>query len=89
MEIPGQVSAEIDSLAHPLGQFNVGGVELKRLAAEKPIECAPTPLVGLEERYLPVDPEPEGFGGAHQVRLIAHLDRCAQNPPDGGADRTI
>jgi hypothetical protein len=45
-------------------------------------------LVGLEERCvrkhlgcfivvrrhnLAIDPEPEGFGGAHQVRVIAHI----------------
>ncbi len=41
-----------ERLAHPLGLFNVGGVELKRFAAQKYIECAPTPLVWLEERYV-------------------------------------
>jgi hypothetical protein len=41
-----------ECLAHPVGQFKISGVELKRLAAEKYIECAPTPLVWLEERYV-------------------------------------
>jgi hypothetical protein len=41
-----------ERLAHPLGQFKVGGGELKRFAADKSIESAPTALVRLEERYV-------------------------------------
>ena len=36
----------------PIRWAKVSGVELKRFAAEKDIECAPTPLVCLEERYV-------------------------------------
>jgi hypothetical protein len=63
-----------------LGQCEVSGIELTRFAAEECIEGAATALVGLKERDvrkhlgcfvalgqndLSIDPELEGFGGAH------------------------
>jgi hypothetical protein len=36
----------------PIRWAKVSGVELKRFAAEKDIECAWAPLVWLEERYV-------------------------------------
>jgi hypothetical protein len=38
--------------SHPLGHFEVGGVELPRLVREKNIECQPSALVRLEKRYV-------------------------------------
>jgi hypothetical protein len=87
-----------------LGQCEVSGIELTRFPAEKDIEGAATALVGLKERDvrkhlggfvalgqndLSVAPQPELLGGLHQVRLVAHSERRAQNPPKGRADQTI
>src|SRR5271166_3859534 len=93
-----------ECLPHPLGQFEIGGVEFSCLGGEKNIECPPPTLVRLEEcyvaehlggliafpqRYLAFDPQPELLGGTHKVRLIANGDRRAQNASHGSADRMI
>ena len=93
-----------ERVARSSGQFEIASLELKRLAAEECIESSPPALVRLEERDvrkhlggfvvfgqndLSVFPQPELLGGSHQVRLIAHSERRAQNTSHGSADRMI
>jgi hypothetical protein len=92
-----------ERLPHPLGQFEVGGVELPRLVREKNIECPASALVRFEQRYVARHPRPrhsgaelssprskaELLGGSHPVGLVANRTRRAEDAPDGVADGTI